>query len=109
MKKLAKNLGKMLVGKRRAKRKGASLAVKISVLALVLKLALRLLTALFFLFPYRVEKREDGLDIKAILYGAAYTKKYDERTGRKCTAFKTYPLGIVGDQLRTAKSLVLRK
>lgn len=109
MKKLAKNLGKMLVGKRRFHRKGTSLAVKISIFALGAKLVLKLLTALFFLFPYSVEKREDGWSARAILYGAVYTKKYNEKTGRTNTTLKTYPLGIVGDQFKTAKSLVLHK
>lgn len=109
MKKLLKNFGKMVGGKRRFRKKGTSLAVKISIFALLVKFVFKLLTALFFLFPYSVEKKENGWSAKAILYGVICTKKYNETTQKTDTTVNLHPLGIIGDQLKTAKNLVLHK
>ncbi len=109
MKKLAKNLGRMAVGKRRSHKKGASLAVKVSIFVLAVKLISKLLFALFFVFPYSFAKRDNGWDLRAILYGVKCTKNYNEKTEKTSTSLNFYPLGIVGDQLKTAKNIVLNK
>ncbi len=109
MKKMAKSLGKLVMAKHRSRKKGTSLAVKVSVTFLAVKLIFRLLFALFFVFPYSFTKNGNGWSLKAILYGADYTKKYSEKTNRTNKKLSIYPIGIVRDQFKTAKNLILRK
>jgi len=109
MKKLAKNLGRMAITKRRSRKKGTSIAVKLSLAFFAVKLISKLLFALFFVFPYSFTKKDGGWSLRAILYGADYTKKYNEKTKKTNTELSLYPLGIVRDQLKTVKDIIIRK